>query len=1333
MQRFLVTTLLLLTCLHRASAGVITSLVETGGDGAPTAQFTGNTFTGPAAIGTYTVPAFGVLAKAFADRAHAYTNASGTVLIPPYLLGQEYIMIRNDNRDNNGGTNGGSANIYNLTVNISSGARVYLLIDNRVGDNNAANPPTFGPTNLTWVTNEGWAPVINGINRAANSTFADELGVDEAVDGTINSFVSVYTKTFPAGSFVLKQPNNPGRNMYGVVVALASAPAAPTGLTALNGDTQVTLNWTASGGASGYIIKRGSVTGGSYTQVGTSGTLSFTDTGLANATDYFYVVAATNAVGAGTNSIEVVGHPNPMVPSLVAVGGTNQVQLTWDALAGAESYTVYRAIAVGGPFTNMASGLVAISHADTAVSSGRTYYYRVGATLTGGESSGVSSTASATTAPSTPTVTSTLHAAKAIRLNWTTPDLVVSQFHIERSTDGTNFSVVAAPAGTMRGYTNAGLSAGTTYFYRVLASNSAGLADYSAAVSNTTPSFGVNVNFALGTAPTPPGYLQDIGEAFGDRTNSWFYGWTNAAGTNMLADARWRQAVNSPDLRYDTFNHMMKSAGGASWQIQLPNGFYSVRIVGGDPTGVDGTFQYTVNGVVTTTHMPVANAWWGDFTTNVSVSAGTLTIANGPSAVNNKICFVDIYADIPVAPVISAQPQSQTNEEWRVTSLSGAVSGSPALIYQWYFNDAPIEGGTNRVLTFNRLRDTNAGSYYFIVTNYGGAVTSDVATLTVLPDITAPQLVSVGSLDGNTVGIAFNEEINPGNGVAMDTLSYTINDGSSVYVTGVSIRPDNRTAHLVLSAPITGPFSVSVTAMPDFAGNPGDSTTTGVALGFTTGDVGAPLQAGTHFTADSQTVELVASGADIWSVGDQGYFATRSVTGDFDARVRVTALAGFNAVTKADLIARENLSSNAVSVHVSVNPQPPGRNLAQMGLRPTTGAGTANVGTNFPFTTIPNEWLRLVRIGSTVTGYRSGDGTTWTQLGQTNATLAASLQVGIALTSHDNNVLATGSFSGLSITAIPSVTATAGANGSVSPAGYTGVLAGDSLVFTATPDGGYVVGAWTLDGNPVQTGGSTCTVTNVQTSHALNVTFVSANTAPTLAAISNRVVHAGSLVILALMGSDSDLPANVLAYGLPDRDNTNATVDAAVGYFLWQTTALDAGTTNFFSASVTDGGSPGLSDSKIFSIAVLPPPRFRSITSSGGTNGMVIEGALDLGLYNFQHKPDLNGTNIIEDAAVSAASGDTAVVMDDTATNAPQRFYLVGKVNEVEGKIGGSRFYPTGPGTTVTSAVSVAPGIVTTSGAGAGGFSYQCVSAGSALLRIEFADGRKQTVRVTGR
>jgi hypothetical protein len=69
-----------------------------------------------------------------------------------------------------------------------------------------------------------------------------------------------------------------------------------------------------------------------------------------------------------------------------------------------------------------------------------------------------------------------------------------------------------------------------------------------------------------------------------------------------------------------------------------------------------------------------------------------------------------------------------------------------------------------------------------------------------------------------------------------------------------------------------------------------------------------------------------------------------------------------------------------------------------------------------------------------------------------------------------------------------SVTGTAGANGSITPtiavANYNG-----SQLFTATPDIGYEVNEWFVDGSGVHTGGNTYTLENVTAVHTVAVTF----------------------------------------------------------------------------------------------------------------------------------------------------------------------------------------------------------------------------------------------------
>src|SRR5580658_5535767 len=87
------------------------------------------------------------------------------------------------------------------------------------------------------------------------------------------------------------------------------APSAPTGLAATAGNAQVSFTWNASAGATGYYVKRATVSGGPYTQIAAPSATSYTDTGLANGTAYYYVVSAFNSEGQSANSNQVSATP----------------------------------------------------------------------------------------------------------------------------------------------------------------------------------------------------------------------------------------------------------------------------------------------------------------------------------------------------------------------------------------------------------------------------------------------------------------------------------------------------------------------------------------------------------------------------------------------------------------------------------------------------------------------------------------------------------------------------------------------------------------------------------------------------------------------------------------------------------------------------------------------------------------------------------------------------------------------------------------------------------------------------------------------------------------
>ena len=91
--------------------------------------------------------------------------------------------------------------------------------------------------------------------------------------------------------------------------------------------------------------------------------------------------------------------------NLKATAGDSKVDLTWNPVTDATSYTVKRSTAAGGPYTTIAAGVTGTTYTDTGVTNGTTYYYVVTAIVNGSEgwnSNEASATPQASTDPNQP-------------------------------------------------------------------------------------------------------------------------------------------------------------------------------------------------------------------------------------------------------------------------------------------------------------------------------------------------------------------------------------------------------------------------------------------------------------------------------------------------------------------------------------------------------------------------------------------------------------------------------------------------------------------------------------------------------------------------------------------------------------------------------------------------------------------------------------------------------------------------------------------------------------------------------------------------------------------
>lgn len=110
---------------------------------------------------------------------------------------------------------------------------------------------------------------------------------------------------------------------------------------------------------------------------------------------------------------------------------------------------------------------------------------------------------------------------------------------------------------------------------------------------------------------------------------------------------------------------------------------------------------------------------------------------------------------------ITSEPQSLTQAAGTTASFTVTAAGQSPLAYQWRFNGASltnggrIAGATGLNLTVSTLAAPDSGNYDVIVSNSFGAVTSQVATLTVLvPPSVSTQPGNITALTGSTVSLS---------------------------------------------------------------------------------------------------------------------------------------------------------------------------------------------------------------------------------------------------------------------------------------------------------------------------------------------------------------------------------------------------------------------------------------------------------------------------------------------------------------------------------------------------------------------------------------------------
>ena len=332
-----------------------------------------------------------------------------------------------------------------------------------------------------------------------NDSFSIPTGI---VQGTYNLDVLV---SDPIGysnplNLAITGQKTDGAYSLGTIEISASYPDAPTSIVATGGNAQVSVAFTAPTNNGGSAITSYTATSSPEGKTGTvnqSGSGTITITNLTNGTAYTFTVIATNTIGnsvasSASNSVTPVTVPG--VPTnIVATAGNAQALVAFVAPTnnGGSTITSYTATSSSGGktgiLTQAGSGTITV----LGLTNGTAYTFTVVATNAQGNSvsSSVSASVTPATVPTAPTGIVAIAGNAQASVAFNTPNnggSPITSYTVYKYINAVKIN--PGVTGSSSPIVVTGLTNGTAYTFRVVATNAIGNSNYSSASNSVTPS-----------------------------------------------------------------------------------------------------------------------------------------------------------------------------------------------------------------------------------------------------------------------------------------------------------------------------------------------------------------------------------------------------------------------------------------------------------------------------------------------------------------------------------------------------------------------------------------------------------------------------------------------------------------------------------------------------------------------------------------------------------------------------------------------------------------------------------------------------------------------------
>ena len=454
-----------------------------------------------------------------------------------------------------------------------------------------------------------------------------------------------------------------------------------------------------------------------------------------------------------------------------------------------------------------------------------------------------------------------------------------------------------------------------------------------------------------------------------------------------------------------------------------------------------GTFHLEVNGVDRTGPITVPDTGdWQSWTTitksGVNLSAGSQTWrlvvdeAGQAGAVGN---FNYVRVSGPAASGGSSS-SSSTPYSGTAAALPGTVQfedydrGGEGVAY--HDLTSANEGGQYRSSAVDMEFTTDTGGGY----NVGYAVAGEWLAYTVNATSTGTYDVEV-RVASSGAGGTFHIEVNGVN----KTGSFTVPDTGgwqnwvTIRKTGLSLNAGQQVWRVVLDSNGSTGWVGNLNYFRVVTASGGGTTSPPATSTWPNQDIGNPARAGST-TGASGTYTVTGGGEDIWGTSDEFQFVYQQLQGNVEVIARIASLNGPDSWSKGGVMIREGLSASAAHAFMLASLE----NSWSFQRRPASGQDSES--SAGPSGSAPG-WVRLTRSGSTVSAYHSTNGTSWTLVGTDTIALPNTVYVGLAVTSHNVNELATGVFTNVVARPLSSTSnqpPTAWISGPANGATYTG-------------------------------------------------------------------------------------------------------------------------------------------------------------------------------------------------------------------------------------------------------------------------------------------------------